>query len=766
MTTPVWRGMVRTRGHHAITSLALATTCAALDAEQRDPRIEGKRTMTTTKKKRTKFEVALDALECPAVAGVFPVGDDKLPMSGSHGYLDATKEPAEVIALWNDYPDANVAVWLGSDFVVFDCDRKGGKDGLAALAEYLEVDTSDLLSMTFTNQTPSGGYHLIFRTDTPWGQRNGILPGVDTRGEQGYILWPGDEFVDPKTGKVAGYVRFANQEEGFAQLPKKLMRLHTPVQRKREDDRSLVEEEDADEHQWEYQLYLDMHEEKWDEDGRFDQGERNNTVSMLGMLGHDFGLSADTAVAIAKPWFEEWAGDDDACGFNIEYHLQSGYATAKGVHGCRTTEGIDTLRKEEIESVFEGWAEVGKNFQPPKPPDEGKPHDDLRAQLIGGDEIFKHEGTEEFIEGMFRTTGTGSVSGRRNSGKTVVTVNALLHAAHDMEFYGRRIAEGFAVVVWAGEDPNLTAEYIEAWCREHGYDEPNPERFRFVRKVPNIMDKEALVEWAKTIRAEFPDRRIAVFVDTFARATAGAKRISNEEMDIAIRNAEEAFCDVLKGPVIFAQHPPKGTNLMGEQDAVFGSTALQDAAFFTLLVRQEKGVITVGHDDARGNQSGRVRGRAKGGALHFKFRPVELPGRTNQWGEPKSSITLELYTPLSPDAKKEPDSIIADAERHWYFNDALPVIEERITFHRNNGWEKPSTLKIAEFAEKLNKFTDLKGKPMKVSAIRNRLTRCYNNLGPTVLRSGQFLVCEKTDKGSNIWYRTKKRPEQVMVDDE
>jgi AAA domain/Bifunctional DNA primase/polymerase, N-terminal len=708
----------------------------------------------------SKLQIALDALECPAVAGVFPVGEDKLPMSGSHGYLDATDDVGEVIALWNDYPEANVAVWLGPEYVVFDCDQKGGKDGLGELAHFLEMRKDDLLMETFTNGTPSGGFHLIFKTDVPWGQRNGILPGVDTRGVQGYILWPGDEFVDPKTGEVKEYVRYFNGEDGFAALPRKLLKLHNPVQRKREDERSLVEEPDAEEHQQEFIDYLDENEEEWDADGRFEEGLRNDTVAWLGALGHDFGLSEDTTVDIAAPWYEERVD----CDFDVDRHMRSGYRSAKGVHGCLTTEGIQTLRKEEIEQVLDAFGTLSAPQIDVVESGTVK-RSDKQARLIGGFEIFDHPGTEELIEGLFRTTGTGSVSGRRNSGKTVVTVNALLHAAHDMEFYGRRIAEGFAVVVWAGEDPNLTAEYIEAWCREQGIVEPDPERFCYVREVPNVMDKEELAEWAEAIRAKFPNRRVAVFVDTFARATAGAKRISNEEMDIAIKNAEEVFCDILNGPVIFAQHPPKGTNLMGEQDAVFGATALQDAAFFTLLVRQENGVITVGHEDKQGNVTGRVRGRAKGTSLQFKFRPVELPGRTNQWGEPKSSITLELHAPLSADTKGEPDSVIADAERHWYFSEAVPVIEERISFHKKNHWGPLSTNKIAEFAEKRKKFTGLKGEVMKVSAIRNRLSRCYNALGPTRLTKDRWLACKSTSQG-NIWYRTKKRPEQAMVDEE
>lgn len=123
---------------------------------------------------------------------VFPLQpSSKVPYKGSRGCLEATTHSGLVSTWWTSCPDANVGLACGeaSRLWVLDLDVKHGVDGAAnmrALAAGRELPT------TFTVRTPSGGLHLYFRHVEGLGNTAGKLaPGVDTRGQGGYVLAPG-----------------------------------------------------------------------------------------------------------------------------------------------------------------------------------------------------------------------------------------------------------------------------------------------------------------------------------------------------------------------------------------------------------------------------------------------------------------------------------------------------------------------------------------------------------------------------------------------
>ena len=156
----------------------------------------------------TKLEWALDAAR--RGFAVFPVcwtdaaggcscgnaacrSAGKHPLEGSHGHQDATQNVEKIVKLWSETPEANIGLCPGLRCVVFDLDRKAGKDGLISLARHLDVDPLDLLLQTYTVRTPTGGYHLYFEATEPARCSVNVmgLKGVDVRGVNGYVLAPG-----------------------------------------------------------------------------------------------------------------------------------------------------------------------------------------------------------------------------------------------------------------------------------------------------------------------------------------------------------------------------------------------------------------------------------------------------------------------------------------------------------------------------------------------------------------------------------------------
>lgn len=80
-----------------------------------------------------------------------------------------------------------IATGKRSGVWVLDLDVKNGKNGLRSISECGELPD------TRTVRTRSGGLHLYFAYDEadPIGNRVGILPGVDVRGDGGFVVGPG-----------------------------------------------------------------------------------------------------------------------------------------------------------------------------------------------------------------------------------------------------------------------------------------------------------------------------------------------------------------------------------------------------------------------------------------------------------------------------------------------------------------------------------------------------------------------------------------------
>jgi len=92
---------------------------------------------------------------------------------------------------WNRYPGANIGIPTGKRSGILAVDHDTYKDGTASLGEVEAI--LGPVSKGVTIATGSGGRQYLFRYPEGSNIRNatGVLPGVDIRGEGGYILAPG-----------------------------------------------------------------------------------------------------------------------------------------------------------------------------------------------------------------------------------------------------------------------------------------------------------------------------------------------------------------------------------------------------------------------------------------------------------------------------------------------------------------------------------------------------------------------------------------------
>jgi len=142
----------------------------------------------------------LEAALAHARAGrpVFPCGPHKRPLirraDGGQGLHDASRDAAQIRAWWQRYPQALIGMPTGapSGLWVLDVDRRPDKPGDQTLSD-LE-DQHGRLPETWQALTQSGGWHLYFSLPTD-GRRvvsraSQLGPGLDVRGEGGYVILP------------------------------------------------------------------------------------------------------------------------------------------------------------------------------------------------------------------------------------------------------------------------------------------------------------------------------------------------------------------------------------------------------------------------------------------------------------------------------------------------------------------------------------------------------------------------------------------------
>lgn len=128
---------------------------------------------------------------------VFPC-KNKIPLT-AHGYKDASSDAELVKQMFKGLQNPNVAIATGkmSGIFVVDIDVKNGARGDDSLRE-LEREHGEL-PHTVEALTWSGGRHIFFKYPGKGiGCKTGIRPGIDIRGDGGYVIAP-PSIIEGKT---------------------------------------------------------------------------------------------------------------------------------------------------------------------------------------------------------------------------------------------------------------------------------------------------------------------------------------------------------------------------------------------------------------------------------------------------------------------------------------------------------------------------------------------------------------------------------------
>ena len=115
-----------------------------------------------------------------------PLGDRDGCCGGTHGHgcLDATLDLAFVAGWWRNHPTANVGIATGHRVDVIDQDGPAGARSWLAMPEWPAV-----LGVATTVRPEGGGVHRYVAA-TGSGNGASLAPGIDYRGQGGYVLAP------------------------------------------------------------------------------------------------------------------------------------------------------------------------------------------------------------------------------------------------------------------------------------------------------------------------------------------------------------------------------------------------------------------------------------------------------------------------------------------------------------------------------------------------------------------------------------------------
>lgn len=115
---------------------------------------------------------------------VFPLKTGEKRPGTAHGFKDATTDLTTITTWWADTPQANIGLPTGLRFDVVDIDPP---DGFTSLGE-LKAEGLIPEPLAYAH-TPRGGMH-IYVPPSGMGNGAGVLPGIDLRGQGGYVVAP------------------------------------------------------------------------------------------------------------------------------------------------------------------------------------------------------------------------------------------------------------------------------------------------------------------------------------------------------------------------------------------------------------------------------------------------------------------------------------------------------------------------------------------------------------------------------------------------
>lgn len=509
-------------------------------------------------------------------------------------------------------PNSNLGCFARDVFVI-DFDTKKGAAGAESYEALLDMAAAKGAEPTYTQRTPTGGYHAFYRTQAniPNSAKTvDDLPGVDIRGTQaaGYVVGAGS-VIDGEAYTVEVDAPIAQAPDWLVEMVRK----RRPSKLKDQDVAPVTV--DLPENIEKAQRYIEEHEGAT-------EGERNDVAFKVAARLRDFGLSHDSAVPLMDDWNATVGLDTD------ELH--------------RTTR-----------SAFERTPEIKPGSLGYIPP-ELELGDTTAAPPLVAKKIFPTVFAEQveqdlaaeapyLIEGMFDRGTMIVVYGESNAGKTHVVLDQAFAIAAGRKWAGRNVRAGLVVYV-AAEGGRGVERRIMAHKRK--YAEARGAPFALIRhpvdllKGVGLTDTDTLIASIEDAEARCGQDCVLVVIDTLARALAGGDENSSVDMGAFVKH-----CDKIRhatdAALLMVHHSGKN-----KANGARGWSGLRGAVDTELEV--ENNAI----------KCRKQRDMEYSPELRFDYEPVEI-GRGHD-GKPVGSVVLRVWQPTEFEVSLSPA-----AEAFW-----------------------------------------------------------------------------------------------------
>lgn len=541
---------------------------------------------------------------------VFPCDANKRPVI-ANGFKGAATDPAHIRAAFDRDGAEMIGVptGLASGWVVVDVDIKNGAQGRVWLDE-----NADALPPTRTHKTRSGGLHLIFQNPSHVEIRNSasrIAPGIDVRGEGGYVIVPPSEGYTVADATEPAemplwLIRACMKPDrpeptAYVPAPRIVTRSGgTPygIQALDNECRDIACAPDGRKHEL-------LNKGAYSIGGLVSAGEIEQAVAWGSMV---------SALEVLRPRCDDFRA--------AQRTLSEAFAA-----------GMSRPRAVPERSPMEN----GHAPEPPPHPEEdgatAPPNPAIEPELklpaLWFSDIEPVLDVKDFVQGVLIEQGAAVVYGESNAGKTFWTTDLALHVAAGDSWCGKRVERG-GVVYCVLEGGIGFKNRVAAWKKARGL-EGHPIPFVAIPATINLLNPAAdtpkLVETIKAAAKLMGIPVKLVVIDTLSRALAGGNENAPEDMGALVMNMDTIRAET-GAAVLFVHHCGKD-----QAKGARGHSSLRAA------IDTEIEVIADEESDAKTATIVKQRDLPKGDHFNFKLRVVDLG--QNRHGEAVTTCTVD-----------------------------------------------------------------------------------------------------------------------------
>jgi hypothetical protein len=591
--------------------------------------------------------------------GEFTLRPEKSPYN-SNGLKGATRSTRIVDIFFGDkFPAAAVGVPTGEPLGawVLDLDKHGDRDGHEWLAE-MEAKHGPLPD-TARASTANGGTHIFFRHVDGVRNRAAIAPGVDTRGDGGYILAPGSKMADGRAYKWTNHD--GHGMPTFAEAPQWLLdmvvgKLAAPEQRSEYVYRPI---ESVNER------YVSRAVE--DECAKMASAAVGNRGAQLFSsacaLGEIVAAGAltradaeDRLYAAAEASGLVKKDGTKSCRDKIKRGLDKTANSPRQIPVIETAPSIDPTDMVAAYDAKKAAPQPTADAEPEQPAatqPQPKPRSKERFEKTWFDEIEEGAPKETLIKGLLGVGEYTTVSGLPGTGKSVIVTDLACHVAAGMDWHGRKLKKRGLVIYVAAERKKLTERRMMAFRKHHGVkDVPLlvvGGRLDFTR---NLDDARALIALIKEAETETDLPCVWVIIDTLTRVFGAGDQNASKDMTKFVQSCDEIL--IATQAHVTAIHHSAWSGERGK-----GAIDLDGAVDASYMVKKEHGKYKLVCDGTNDGDEGDI--------LAFKMESIELS--RDEDGEPTSApVVVQL----------EPDTVPTSGTLKGYKGEVLAALHTAI----------------------------------------------------------------------------------------